>query len=56
MIRRRTAGGFAPTIPTLLQTFAGQAVLAIENARLFQELARISHTGLFLDSNGAVRG
>jgi len=39
VIRRRTAGGFAPTIPTLLQTFAGQAVLAIENARLFQELA-----------------
>jgi two-component system, NtrC family, sensor kinase len=40
VIRRRTAGGFAPTIPTLLQTFAGQAVLAIENARLFQELGR----------------
>src|SRR6202008_720672 len=39
VIRRRTAGGFAPTIPTLLQTFAGQAVLAIEHARLFQELA-----------------
>ena len=39
VIRRRTIGGFAPTIPTLLQTFAGQAVLAIENARLFQELA-----------------
>jgi two-component system NtrC family sensor kinase len=38
VIRRRTGGGFAPTIPTLLQTFAGQAVLAIENARLFQEL------------------
>src|SRR5947209_18999512 len=38
--RRRTAGGFAPTIPTLLQTFAGQAVLAIENARLFQEARR----------------
>jgi CheY-like chemotaxis protein len=38
VIRRRMAGGFAPTIPTLLQTFAGQAVLAIENARLFQEL------------------
>jgi two-component system, NtrC family, sensor kinase len=50
VIRRRTAGGFAPTIPTLLQTFAGQAVLAIENARLFQELmargeeARRAHT------------
>ena len=40
MIRRRTVGGFAPTIPTLLQTFAGQAVLAIENARLFQELGQ----------------
>jgi GAF domain-containing protein len=40
VIRRRTVGGFAPTIPTLLQTFAGQAVLAIENARLFQELGR----------------
>src|SRR5271155_4239211 len=38
VIRRRTVGAFAPTIPTLLQTFAGQAVLAIENARLFQEL------------------
>ena len=38
VIRRRTAGGFGPTIPTLLQTFAGQAVLAIENAELFQEL------------------
>jgi len=25
VIRRRTVGGFAPTIPTLLQTFAGQA-------------------------------
>ena len=39
VIRRRTPGGFAPTIPTLLQTFAGQCVLAIENARLFRELA-----------------
>ena len=37
VIRRRTVGGFAPTVPTLLQTFAGQCVLAIENARLFQE-------------------
>ena len=40
VIRRRTVGGFAPTIPTLLQTFAGQAVLAIENARLFQALGQ----------------
>jgi two-component system, NtrC family, sensor kinase len=40
VIRRRIAGGFAPTIPTLLQTFAGQSVLAIENARLFQDARR----------------
>jgi two-component system, NtrC family, sensor kinase len=40
VIRRRAVGGFAPTIPTLLQTFAGQSVLAIENARLFQEARR----------------
>jgi signal transduction histidine kinase len=37
VIRRRAVGGFASTVPTLLQTFAGQSVLAIENARLFQE-------------------
>jgi PAS domain S-box-containing protein len=40
VIRRRTAGGFAPSIPALLQTFAGQAVLAIENAALFQQARR----------------
>jgi two-component system NtrC family sensor kinase len=40
VIRRHIAGGFAPTIPTLLQTFAGQSVLAIENARLFQDARR----------------
>ncbi len=40
VIRRRSEAGFAPTIPTLLQTFAGQAVLAIQNARLFQEARR----------------
>jgi signal transduction histidine kinase len=40
VIRRRAMGGFGPSIPTLMQTFAGQAVLAIENARLFQEAER----------------
>jgi two-component system, NtrC family, sensor kinase len=39
VIRRRSETGFAPTIVALMQTFAGQAVIAIENARLFQELA-----------------
>jgi signal transduction histidine kinase/CheY-like chemotaxis protein len=36
VIRRKTAGEFAPAILTLLQTFAAQSVLAIENARLFK--------------------
>ncbi len=40
VIRRRTEDGFAPHLVTLMQTFAGQAVLAIENARLFQEAGR----------------
>jgi signal transduction histidine kinase len=40
VIRRRTEEGFATTIVTLMQTFSGQAVLAIENARLFQEASR----------------
>ena len=40
VIRRRTEKGFAETIITLMQTFSSQAVLAIENARLFQEAGR----------------
>ena len=40
VIRRRTEKGFAETIITLMQTFSGQAVLAIENARLFREAGR----------------
>ena len=40
VIRRRTEKGFAETIITLMETFSGQAVLAIENARLFQEAGR----------------
>ena len=38
LIIRREPGSFAPEIVSLLQTFASQSVLAIENARLFQEL------------------
>jgi signal transduction histidine kinase len=40
VIRRRTDEGFPKTIVTLMQTFSGQAVFAIENARLFQEAGR----------------
>jgi signal transduction histidine kinase/DNA-binding response OmpR family regulator len=38
VIRRRTAGEFAASTLTLLQTLASQSVLAIENARLFKEI------------------
>jgi signal transduction histidine kinase len=40
VIRRYTAGGFGASTATLLQTFAGQCALAIENARLFRDAER----------------
>src|SRR6202040_650308 len=36
-VYRREAGNFSPEIVNLLQTFATQSVLAIQNARLFRE-------------------
>jgi signal transduction histidine kinase len=38
VVRRKAAGAFAPPIVELLQTFATQSVIAIQNARLFQEI------------------
>ena len=38
VIRRSEAGEFPQPVVALLQTFAAQSVLAIENARLFQEI------------------
>jgi signal transduction histidine kinase len=38
VIRRKTPGDFPPAVVALLQTFASQSVLAIENARLFQQV------------------
>jgi signal transduction histidine kinase len=35
---RREIGNFAPEVVNLLQTFAAQSVLAIQNARLFREI------------------
>jgi signal transduction histidine kinase len=35
---RRETGNFAPEVVNLLQTFAAQSVLAIQNARLFREI------------------
>jgi signal transduction histidine kinase len=37
-IFRRTPGSFPPEVVNLLQTFATQSVLAIQNARLFREI------------------
>jgi signal transduction histidine kinase len=37
-IYRREAGNFSPEIVNLLQTFATQSALAIQNARLFREI------------------
>jgi signal transduction histidine kinase/putative methionine-R-sulfoxide reductase with GAF domain len=38
VVRRRTAGAFPRTVVDLLQTFATQSVIAIQNARLFREI------------------
>src|SRR4029077_5510013 len=35
---RRQAGEFKPEVVNLLQTFASQSALAIQNARLFREI------------------
>ena len=37
-VYRREAGSFAPEVVNLLQTFATQSALAIQNARLFREI------------------
>jgi signal transduction histidine kinase len=42
VVRRRTPGAFPEPIVELVETFASQSALAIQNARLFQELARKS--------------
>ena len=39
VVWRQEPGSFAPEVVNLLQTFATQSVLAIQNARLFQEIA-----------------
>ncbi len=38
IVNRKTPGEFAPDVIELLRTFAAQSALAIQNARLFQEL------------------
>ena len=38
VVSRKATGDFPPEIVALLETFAGQSALAIENARLFEEV------------------
>jgi GAF domain-containing protein len=38
-VSRKAPGGFAPEVVELLKTFATQSALAIQNARLFREIA-----------------
>jgi class 3 adenylate cyclase/putative methionine-R-sulfoxide reductase with GAF domain len=38
VVRRRTVGAFSPKVIELVETFASQSALAIQNARLFQQL------------------
>jgi signal transduction histidine kinase len=42
VIRRKVAGELSQSVVSLLQTFASQSVLAIENARLFQQIQSAS--------------
>jgi signal transduction histidine kinase len=43
VVWRQEAGSFAPELVNLLQTFAAQSVLAIQNARLFREIEEKGH-------------
>jgi signal transduction histidine kinase len=42
-VSRKEPGKFAPEVVELLQTFAAQSTLAIQNARLFREIGQKSH-------------
>jgi GAF domain-containing protein len=39
VVSRRTPGAFAPEVVSMLKTFATQSALALQNARLFREIA-----------------
>jgi signal transduction histidine kinase/HAMP domain-containing protein len=51
VVRRKQPGEFAASTIELLQTFAAQSVLAIQNARLFSELAEKSAALAVASSN-----
>ena len=43
VVSRNRVGDFAPDVVDLIQTFAAQSTLAIQNARLFREIAEKGH-------------
>jgi GAF domain-containing protein len=43
VLRRRHPGEFPASVVTLMQSFADQSAIALENARLFNEIAQKSH-------------
>jgi signal transduction histidine kinase len=43
VLRRRQPGEFSPSVVSLMQSFADQSAIALENARLFAEIAQKSH-------------
>src|SRR5262249_25423792 len=43
VLRRRRPGEFSESIVGLMQSFADQSAIALENARLFEEIAQRSH-------------
>src|SRR5215510_4286796 len=43
ILRRRQPGEFSPAVVSLMQSFADQSAIALENARLFNEIAQKSH-------------
>ena len=51
VVRRKQPGEFATSTIELLQTFAAQSVLAIQNARLFSEVAEKSAALAVASSN-----
>jgi signal transduction histidine kinase len=42
ILRRREPGEFSPAVVSLMQSFADQSAIALENARLFEEIAKKS--------------
>jgi signal transduction histidine kinase len=42
VLQRRRTGEFPPTVISLMQSFADQSAIALENARLFEEIAKKS--------------